>query len=603
MANNKLFQELNLSHKPKRNGYDLSQRVNFTAKAGELLPLFHRTMMPGDNFKIKVSHFTRTAPLDTAAASQIREYFDFFFVPYRLLWKNAPQVHTNNLENSVSAESPISNLAVGTQTPHFSYGQYKLASGGILAKLNSSVNQFGYSRGAMSAKLMNHLGFPYLSIENIKDPSTIKYTGPDKLSIYPLLAYQCIFYNFFRNTQWEDNVPYNYNVDYMANDALFSPNVGSSDWTNYWNNPTLFDLQYSNYPKDLFFGVFPDAQFGDEAVVDVDGSTLLPTGRVAVRDSSGNTTGVIANSPDTGLSINLTKSSASPSINSGFLYTLSSTSQIDANFGILELRKATFLQKYKEIVGSGKRDYKALIQKVFGVSVPDTLAGIPTYLGGSSSTIKISEVLNNNFAGDPTAQEYQATIKGKGAGSGESDTISYEAKEHGIIMCIYHAQPVIDYSLTALHFDLVKTEYDDYANPIFDQLGFQELPFYFLTTGFNNLNIPDTNSIGYTTRYFDYKTSIDMTLGDFRETSNTWLTPLNMDYLTDFFVGTTSGGGLRINSNFFRVNPKILDPIFAYSVDPTKNDEANFVSYDQLKVFSNFEVSAVRPLDYNGVPY
>ena len=38
----------------------------------------------------------------------------------------------------------------------------------------------------------------------------------------------------------------------------------------YWNNPTMFDLAYASYPKDLFFGLLPDSQYGDTAVVDVD---------------------------------------------------------------------------------------------------------------------------------------------------------------------------------------------------------------------------------------------------------------------------------------------------------------------------------------------
>lgn len=603
MANNKLFQELNLSHKPKRNGYDLSCKVNFTAKAGELLPIYHRTVMPGDNFRMKVSHFTRTAPLDTAAQTQIKEYFDFFFVPYRLLWKNAPQVHTNNTKNSVSALTPTTNLQVGTATPNFSLSAYfQRSSGTGLRQLCTLKNAFGYNRGIMSIKLMNHLGYGYVSNAQVKEyvegtPSSVPFEATT-VSAYPLLAYQCIYYNFFRNTQWEDNVPYNYNVDYLGTDASIALQASSA--TNYWNNPTMFDLQYANYPKDLFFGVFPDAQFGDESVVDISGSVDADAQSLPIQDVTGTALYASPNSTNTAQADIIT--SDSTSVDYGPIYAKLHSLAFDysASFGILELRKAQFLQKYKEIIGSGNNDYKARIQKIFGVDIPDTLANIPQYLGGRSSDVKISDVDNTNLSD----ADSEALIKGKGTGSGESDTIEFEAKEHGIIMCIYHAQPVVDYSLTAYHFDVTKTEYDDYANPVFDQLGFQELPVWYL-----DLNVPGTyvdgsttktNYLGYTTRYFDYKTGVDVTLGDFRETQNTWLAPVNFDYLQNYLVDKK----LAINANFFKVNPVILDPIFYLKADPdTDTGEGNYTSTDQLRVFSNLEIHAVRPLDYHGVPY
>ncbi len=606
---NKLFQELNLKHNPSRNGYDLSAPCNFTAKAGELLPIFHRTVMPGEKFRIRKSHFTRTSSVNTAAQTQIKEYFDFFFVPYRLLWKESPQILTNNLKNPVTATSPTSNRSIGTATPQFDYEAWRDSGLSILSTLK---NEFGYNRAALSAKLLNHLGFPYISSDQIKDHDFDDYYGPQYLSAYPLLAYQCIYYSFFRNTQWETNQPYNYNVDYLGTSAILPIDFAlSSSWINYWNNPTLFDIRYANYPKDLIFGVFPDAQFGDEAVVDITGSTVASDDITnnPVVDSDGNAVTVNPNVITTTAGSSDSRYYAKGLLDStadGSLYAqLSSLEQsLTANFSILELRKAQFLQKYKEIIGSGRNDYKARIEKIFGTSVSDTLANIPIYLGGASSVVKISEVTNSNLADEDS----EALIKGKGTGSGDSDLIEFEVPaEHGLIMCIYHCQPVVEYSLTALHFDLVKTEYDDYANPIFDQLGFEELPSYFLdctiphaydyTSG--GTRYTGVNNLGYTTRYYDYKTSLGQTLGDLRETDVNWIAPVNLDYLKNY----VSNNRLYINANFFKVNPAILDPIFYRQVGTSNTIDRDYVTSDQFKVFCNFEVNAVRPLDYNGVPY
>lgn len=629
---NNIFKELDLHNKVHRSGFNLSHKVNFTAKPGELLPVLHQDLMFGDQFRMSANWFTRTRPVDTAAATKINEYLDFFFVPYRLLWKNAPQVHTNNTKNPVSATAPYSNSPVGTQTPCFSFRHYfstnNAGDPSILKKLHDFKNSFGYDRAALSVKLLNHLGYGYISDANLMyaigsdalgadQKKRYSYGGPGLLSLYPLLAYQCIYYNFFRNTQWEDNQPYNYNVDYLSSDAALSFPTGTGSgvlpWLGYWSNPTVFDLHYANYPKDLFFGVFPDAQYGDEAVVD-----LSVTPSVSVRSvdvSTGNYPGstVETKSVVTDVSTGATTlvgsvvgaNGAGVGFHTGGLYVDLTTAlgNLSSKLSVLDLRKAQFLQKYKEIRGSGSSDYRTLVKKIFDVDVPDDLAGIPLYLGGRSNTISISEVENTNLANGG-----QVELKGKGVGSSNTDVISFEAKEPGIIMAIYHAAPVVDYSLNALHFDVVKTEYDDFANPLFDQLGFEPVPTYFLDLAVVSTNVDgddSPNMLGYTTRYFGYKTAVDRTLGDFRETSKTWLAPIDFDYLTNYMVGSQ----LQVNANFFRVNPSILDPIFQIKCAP-QSDQSTAVGYapnltrtDQLMVFMNFDISAIRPLDRQGVPY
>ena len=79
----------------KRNGFDLSYKNAFTAKAGELLPVSVIECIPGDKFKISSKSFTRTQPLNSAAFVRMREYYDVFFVPYRLLWNRYPTFFTN----------------------------------------------------------------------------------------------------------------------------------------------------------------------------------------------------------------------------------------------------------------------------------------------------------------------------------------------------------------------------------------------------------------------------------------------------------------------------------------------------------------------------
>jgi hypothetical protein len=108
----------NLQNHPHRSGFDIGRKNAFTAKVGELLPVYWDISMPGDKYKLNVEYFTRTQPVETSAYTRLREYFDFYAVPLRLLWKSAPSVLTQMQDiNQVQALSLTQNLALGTYLP------------------------------------------------------------------------------------------------------------------------------------------------------------------------------------------------------------------------------------------------------------------------------------------------------------------------------------------------------------------------------------------------------------------------------------------------------------------------------------------------------
>ena len=98
-----LFSYGDVRNHPHRSGFDLSRRICFTSKAGELLPVYYKLVYPGDKFNIRHQLFTRTQPVNTAAYTRIREYLDWYFVPLRLINKNLPQALMNMQNNPVQA--------------------------------------------------------------------------------------------------------------------------------------------------------------------------------------------------------------------------------------------------------------------------------------------------------------------------------------------------------------------------------------------------------------------------------------------------------------------------------------------------------------------
>ena len=155
-----------LQNHPHRSGFDIGRKNVFTAKVGELLPVYWDISMPGDKYRFNVEYFTRTQPVETSAYTRLREYFDFYAVPLRLLWKSAPSVLTQMQDiNQVQALSLTQNLSLGTYLPSLSLSRF----GQILSSLSGSSwnpsnpsglkNLFGFSRGDLSYKLLSYLGY------------------------------------------------------------------------------------------------------------------------------------------------------------------------------------------------------------------------------------------------------------------------------------------------------------------------------------------------------------------------------------------------------------------------------------------------------------
>ena len=139
----------------------------------------------------------------------------------------------------------------------------------------------------MSFKLFSYLGYGNVLSKtptsgkrwwstSLTNDSSVNYTQSyiqnNYVNIFPILAYQKIYQDFFRWSQWELANPSSYNVDYYSgvSSALVPalPDVSSD----YWKSDTMFDLKYCNWNKDMLMGVLPNSQFGDVAVLDISNS-------------------------------------------------------------------------------------------------------------------------------------------------------------------------------------------------------------------------------------------------------------------------------------------------------------------------------------------
>lgn len=567
-----------IRNKPSRNGFDLSFKKNFTAKAGELLPVMVKEVLPGDMFKINLKAFTRTQPVNTAAFARIREYYDFFFVPYDLLWNKSNTVLTQMYDNPQHAVSldPTQNFVLNGEMPYStsqSIADYINSLNNDAIVSDCSSNYMGYSRAKCSVKLLEYLGYGnYESfLDNLWNAAPLM--ADLHHNLFGLLAYQKIYSDFYRDSQWERISPSTFNVDYLDGQNMYL--------TNFYNNKSfiqsynMFDLRYCNWQKDLFHGVLPHQQYGETAVASISPNV---TGKLTL--SNFGTVGTVASGVATK---NL------PAFDSV------------GDLSILVLRQAEFLQKWKEITQSGNKDYKDQLEKHWGVSVGDGFSELCTYLGGVSSSIDINEVVNTNITGDAAAD-----IAGKGVGVANGEINFNSNGRYGLIMCIYHCLPLLDYTTDMLDPAFLKVNSTDYAIPEFDRVGMQSMPLVQLMNPLRSLADASGLVLGYVPRYIDYKTSVDQSVGGFKRTLNSWVISYGNESVKNQVSLPTSAPPVEpsepvpsvapMNFTFFKVNPNCLDPIFAVNVNSD-------MSTDQFLCSSFFDVKAVRNLDTDGLPY
>lgn len=618
-----------LQNKVSRDGFDLTVNQTFTAKSGELLPVKVIPVLPDDKFNLDLGHFTRTMPLNTAAYTEVTEYFDVFFVPYNILWDNFNNFWNNREgQNMTKAKDMTGSVDPIQYMPYCSLKVLRdyLYSANLDKPNNKSA--FGFNRADISAKL-----FTYLGLGNFIDPSTGKYSTSNfldssvynpNLSLAPIASYQKIYQDHFRFDQWEKLAAYRYEFSYVTSTAASDCNSviralydGSTGLKS--SQANIFDLNYVNYERDLFFGVYPDSQLGDEAVVSVGESvdpvvssftTLGPyfTGSNVTNGSNAafvqNTVGnyQLGESNQSSRKLNFSLSQANVNAlrkSLGF----SSPSGSDAGFGILQLRLAQVLQRYREITQSGNYDLKSQMKKIWGVDVPNYMAGLSYRIGGYSSQLNIQEVVNNNLANS----EYQAEIAGKGVGS-SGRFVQFDCSKYGnmpgILMVTYYNRPKLSYSTTRLELPFKLLTVDDFANPVFDKLGMEQVHLFDLSVGQvlqdKISDVPPENLfIGYAPRYIQWKTDVNRVFGGFTvEGLKHWAPSIDDAYVAKWIskAGQSPNAYLIYNYNLFKVNPAFLDPLFYTATDSSLKSDRFLINMD-------IDNKAVRSMSYDGMPY
>ena len=583
-----------VKNNPSRSGFDLSRKLNFSAKVGLYYPIWHRRLIPSDSFEIDLVQFIRTQPLNTSAFARMKGYYDFYFVPLRVLWNKYYTALTQMNSNVQHASGPTlkDNVILSGELPYVTAQQ--LAN--YITNLVDAVDTFGRSRAWSTCILLEYLGYGNAFYNYIDsevggpgktwsaDPLLVNYA----FDVAPLLAYQKIYADSGRFTQWERVNPSTFNLDYITGNDDLQLDLSVSGFTDSFN---FLDMRYANYQKDMFHGVIPQAQYGEASAVPLnDNSFNITDGVIQFTEGQAFNETVVTNSEG-----KLSYGSTTNPQNG--VLKLTGTPSEYGSISILALRRAEASQRWKEISLCTEEDYPSQIQAHFGQRVPKELSGMVRYLGGIDTSLDINEVTNTNLIDDNAA-----TLGGKGSMSARG-TIRVDANgEYGIVMCVFHALPMLDYTTSGVNPECLLTDATSYPIPEFDQIGMEQVPIGYLMNPLKSAfpSLQATTYLGYAPRYFPFKTDYDRSVGAFSRSLQYWCLPFNdqaalaansVDFPDNPNVESNS-----IKAGFFKIDPKCVDTLFAVKAGDTPDT-------DQLLGSCMITCRAVRPLDVNGLPY
>lgn len=623
----KLFEYSDLKNRNPRNGFDVSQHRFFTAKAGELLPCYVHEVLPGDKVEIDIASFTRSRPVQTAAFTRIKENVEFFFVPFRLLWKNWPEFSKSFMDDDAqnrittgltTMTSPIMPPMMMMQDVQNLLNACKqsFAAGSSQPQYQFAVNEHGLPIFSTAEKLLNYLGYgrPISSgtssidssyPEDAPDTSVSSGTIPRALrnlalSPFPLLAYHKIYQDHFRVCDWEQYLPFTTNVDYLSGDLNTSSSY-TLPLSSLHNSsgvlgamPWIFRLHYVNYRKDIFMGLKPkDVASNTIAplnIINDNNSAISPQSLVLRLTSINSSPTDVATGKNYKANIAVDTLPTTPYFNAFWKDSRQYTNANTVGTSIYDLRRAEALAKYLDINQASDHTYKDFVYRHFGYSIPDGRAQLAERLGSFDGDIPINEVVNQNLSND------NPVVKGNGYGQMSGKKISFEASEAGVIMGLYYVIPQLDYASTGIEPLNLKTDASDFFVPEFDRLGMQPSSEYTLSCNADNSST--TNQLlGFAPRYVDYKTSKDSVYGDFLCSRPDWVAPLTQKYLREWTSGSIApAGSPKLTWNFFKVHPGILDSIFGVPIDGS-------VTTDQFDVALNVDCMKVSGMDVDGMPY
>jgi hypothetical protein len=530
--------------KPRKNNFDLSHEVKMTGNMGDLYPCYIQDVIPGDSFKVNTQQLVRFSPLLAPMMHNVDFKLDYFFVPYRIIWDEWKDFITGGED--------------GNDLP--SYPRIKIdGPASTYLQKGSLADYMGVPPTTSTAGTK---GGAWNDIQTGKE---------HYISALPFRAYQLIWHEYFRDQNVGDE-----------HDQFTSSGIHTTS-----DLVKLMPLRKSNWQKDYFTSSLPFLQRGAEVTL-----PLGSTAPIVYQSDSGNATYIRDNANGNPIT-NFDSSGGAPleSALNGALFTnnpsltyvdIDNSADLQADLSqatgatINELRKASALQQWLELMARAGSRYREQIYAIFGERIPDYTVQIPKYLGGGKTPIMVSEILSTYEDKSVSTSRPAGDMYGHALGLGDNIGFTQSFDEHGIILGLCRIIPKTSYVQGLNRFWQKFDKFDHYF-PQFANLGEQEV--YNKEIYIEGNETDDNVIFGYQQRYAEYKYAENRVAGDFRDTLAHW-------ELSRRFENNAP----TLNQSFIECAPDTR--IFAI----TEENE------DKCWISLYHKVNAVRPIPYFSNP-
>lgn len=443
MAENML--QLNNSINIPRAHHSLTNEELFSMEVGKIYPIDVQITTPNELTEINIQNVIRQMATRRPSMSNFRLQTRTFAVAIRNVWKDIGQFLTGFKEYSTATkfEEPVP----------------------VWKPSKPSVTQKG--------ELWDCLGHP---VNTYPDEENM----PDK---WTLDAYNYIWDVYFR--------------DETKQESILKDGVPNSSTNEY--------LLRIGFDRDYFTSVLPFQQLGDPVGIPVTGETqakweeekltelkkivtdlyggdyqgvglvgFQPTAKlVESKDGKVISTGRVGLSLEDANAISNQLNMARDEKANSLLKVLNDNIVSMKNISsvlISDLRMAFAIQLSAEMKARGGVRIDEHLLANYGTAPTDESLQRPIYLGGSSTSILTSEVLQTSQTSDT---EPLGQMGGHGLGAGQSEIIRYHSKEPCILMTVAYIKPNTLYMNTAVQKEFnIKTLYD-YPTPVFGHLSEQ----------------------------------------------------------------------------------------------------------------------------------
>ena len=519
-----------------RSVFNLSHVKRFTCDMGELIPALFLECVPGDTFKIGADVVTRFQPLVAPILDSVDMTVHYFFVPTRLLMDN-----DKDWETFLTGGKDGTDDSVRLPVYSFSYAHS--------TSQPSSPDPFSNSMPFGKYSLWDYFGLPVNGVAfdfygNVRNANHV--LG------FCQRAYNLVFNEFYL----DENLIEPVRLD----------------------NATVL---YRSWKKDYFTSSLPWQQRGVSpalpisGIVPVEGRLLTDTPHFVINGSTENFLSFDGTNAVKGTSnaVGTVKSIEANLYKTGAHVNLESATTFD----VAVLREAFQIQRWLELNARGGIRYTEFLKAHFGLAPRDEVLQRPEYIGGTKSSIVVSEVLQTSASVD--GQTPQGNLAGHGLGAMSDFICTYTAKEFGYIIGIASWMPKPSYQQGVNRMFSRQTKYDFYF-PEFAHLSEQAVTKGELYATGDEAH--DNAIFGYQSCYSEMRYMPSFNCADMRDTFSYW-------HLGRIFTSDPS-----LNAGFLTTNP-------AFSGGIRKDIFADQQSKGLLVQFGNV-VKAIRPLPVYGTP-